>query len=78
MLQLEFNLTTLAAILTIAGYSINDTVVIYDRMREAMRKHRSMPFRDLINLALNETLAAHDPDRQHDNPGRAGAAVPWG
>jgi preprotein translocase subunit SecF len=57
VLQLEFNLTTLAAILTIAGYSINDTVVIYDRMREAMRKHRSMPFRDLINLALNETLA---------------------
>ena len=57
VLQLEFNLTTLAAILTIAGYSINDTVVIYDRMREAMRKHRSMPFRDLINLALNETLS---------------------
>ena len=55
--QLEFNLTTLAAILTIAGYSINDTVVIYDRMREAMRKYRTMPFRDLINLALNETLS---------------------
>ena len=57
MLQLEFNLTTLAAILTIAGYSINDTVVIYDRVREAMRRHRTMPFRDLINLALNETLS---------------------
>ena len=55
--QLEFNLTTLAAILTIAGYSINDTVVIYDRVREAMRKYRTMPFRDLINLALNETLS---------------------
>jgi preprotein translocase subunit SecF len=55
--QLEFNLTTLAAILTIAGYSINDTVVIYDRMREMMRKHRTMPFRELINLALNETLS---------------------
>ncbi len=55
--QLEFNLTTLAAILTIAGYSINDTVVIYDRVREAMRKHRTMDFRDLINLALNETLS---------------------
>ena len=55
--QLEFNLTTLAAILTIAGYSINDTVVIYDRVRESMRKHRTMPFRDLINLALNETLS---------------------
>ena len=57
LLQLEFNLTTLAAILTIAGYSINDTVVIYDRMRENMRKHRTMPFADLINLALNETLS---------------------
>jgi preprotein translocase subunit SecF len=55
--QLEFNLTTLAAILTIAGYSINDTVVIYDRMRESMRKYRTMPFGDLINLALNETLS---------------------
>jgi preprotein translocase subunit SecF len=55
--HLEFNLTTLAAILTIAGYSINDTVVIYDRVREAMRKYRTMPFRDLINLALNETLS---------------------
>jgi preprotein translocase SecF subunit len=57
LLQLEFNLTTLAAILTIAGYSINDTVVIYDRIREAMRRHRSMSLRDLINLALNETLS---------------------
>ncbi len=55
--QLEFNLTTLAAILTIAGYSINDTVVIYDRVRESMGKYRTMPFRDLINLALNETLS---------------------
>jgi preprotein translocase subunit SecF len=55
--QLEFNLTTLAAILTIAGYSINDTVVIYDRVREAMRRHRTMESRELINLALNETLS---------------------
>jgi preprotein translocase subunit SecF len=57
LLQLEFNLTTLAAILTIAGYSINDTVVIYDRMRENMRKYRTMPFRELINISLNETLS---------------------
>jgi preprotein translocase subunit SecF len=57
LLQREFDLTTLAAILTIAGYSINDTVVIYDRIREAMRRHRSMPLRELINLALNETLS---------------------
>ena len=55
--QLEFNLTTLAAILTIAGYSVNDTVVIYDRVRETMRKYRTMPLIDLINMALNETLS---------------------
>jgi preprotein translocase subunit SecF len=57
LLRLEFNLTTLAAILTVAGYSVNDTVVIYDRVRESMRKYRTMPFRDLINLSLNETLS---------------------
>jgi preprotein translocase subunit SecF len=57
LLQIEFNLTTLAAILTIAGYSINDTVVIYDRVRETMRKHRSMEFTTLINKSLNETLS---------------------
>ncbi len=57
LFQLEFNLTTLAAILTIAGYSVNDTVVIYDRIRESLRKYPRMAFRDLINLALNETLS---------------------
>jgi preprotein translocase subunit SecF len=57
LLQLEFNLTTLAAILTIAGYSVNDTVVIYDRVRETMRKHKSMDLRTLINKSLNETLS---------------------
>jgi preprotein translocase subunit SecF len=57
LLQIEFNLTTLAAILTIAGYSINDTVVIYDRVRETMRRNRTMDFRTLINKALNETLS---------------------
>src|SRR5215469_3858841 len=57
LLQIEFNLTTLAAILTIAGYSINDTVVIYDRVRETMRKYRTMDFAELINKSLNETLS---------------------
>lgn len=57
LFHLEFNLTTLAAILTVAGYSVNDTVVIYDRIRELMRKYRTMPFGELINLALNETLS---------------------
>src|SRR5579883_493584 len=57
LLQIEFNLTTLAAILTIAGYSVNDTVVIYDRMRESMRKYKTMDLRTLINKSLNETLS---------------------
>ena len=54
---LEFNLTTVAAILTIAGYSVNDTVVEYDRVRENLRKYKSMSLYDLLNLAVNETLA---------------------
>jgi preprotein translocase subunit SecF len=57
LLRVEFNLTTLAAILTIAGYSINDTVVIYDRVRETMRRHKTMDFSTLINKSLNETLS---------------------
>ncbi|MGE5546368.1 MAG: protein translocase subunit SecF [Solirubrobacterales bacterium] len=54
---LEFNLTTVAAILTIAGYSINDTVVEYDRVRENLRKYKTMKLYDLLNLSVNETLA---------------------
>jgi preprotein translocase subunit SecF len=54
---LEFNLTTVAAILTIAGYSINDTVVIFDRVRESLRKYKTMPLYDVLNLAINETLS---------------------
>ncbi len=54
---LEFNLSSVAAILTIAGYSINDTVVIFDRVRENLRKYKTMEIRDLINLSVNETLA---------------------
>jgi preprotein translocase subunit SecF len=57
LLHIEFNLTTLAAILTIAGYSVNDTVVIYDRVRETMRKYKTMDLRTLINKSLNETLS---------------------
>src|SRR5215469_8031210 len=53
---LQFNLTSLAAILTIMGYSINDKVVVYDRLRENLRKYKSMPLRQLIDLSINETL----------------------
>ena len=54
---LEFNLSTVAAILTIAGYSINDTVVVYDRVRENLRKYKTMPLPDLLNNSINETLS---------------------
>jgi preprotein translocase subunit SecF len=57
LLGLEFNLTTIAAILTIVGYSINDTVVIYDRVRENLRRYKSMPLPELIDRSINETLA---------------------
>ena len=56
-LQLEFNLTTIAALLTIIGYSMNDTVVVFYRVREEKRKYKKMPDRDVIDLALNSTLS---------------------
>ena len=56
-LQLEFNLTTIAALLTIIGYSMNDTVVVFDRVREEKRKYKKMADRDVIDLALNSTLS---------------------
>jgi len=55
--QLDFDLNVVAAILTIVGYSLNDTVVIYDRIRENLRKYRKMAIIQLINLSLNETLS---------------------
>jgi preprotein translocase SecF subunit len=55
--QLDFNLSSIAAILTILGYSLNDTVVIFDRIRELLRRYKTMPLSDLIDLATNQTLA---------------------
>ncbi|WP_299443551.1 protein translocase subunit SecF [uncultured Rhodospira sp.] len=57
ILRLEFDLTTVAALLTLAGYSINDTVVVYDRVREKLRKFKKMDLVDLLNLSLNRTLS---------------------
>ncbi|MBC8157916.1 MAG: protein translocase subunit SecF [Alphaproteobacteria bacterium] len=57
LLGLEFNLSTVAAILTIAGYSINDTVVVYDRVRENLRKYKTMTLPELLNKSINETLS---------------------
>jgi preprotein translocase subunit SecF len=56
LLRIEFNLQIIAAILTIVGYSLNDTVVVFDRIREYLRKYKSMPLADLIDLSLNSTL----------------------
>jgi preprotein translocase subunit SecF len=53
----EFNLTTVAAFLTLVGYSVNDTVVIFDRIRENMRKHRREPLLEVMNRSINETLS---------------------
>jgi len=57
LLGLEFNLTVVAAVLTIAGYSINDTVVVFDRIREMLRRQKRMPMPELINLSINQTLS---------------------
>lgn len=55
--QIEFNLSSIAAILTIAGYSINDTVVVFDRIRENIRKVDKIQFREILNKSINETLS---------------------
>lgn len=57
LLGLEFNLATVAALLTIVGYSLNDTVVVYDRVRENLRKYKKMALADLLDRSLNDTLA---------------------
>ena len=57
VMQLDFNLSSIAAILTIVGYSVNDSVVIYDRIRENLRKYRQKTIDEIINLSVNETLS---------------------
>lgn len=54
--QADFDITSIAAVLTIIGYSLNDTVVVYDRIREMMRKHKKLPVADLLDIAINSTL----------------------
>ncbi len=56
-LGIEFNLTSIAAILTIIGYSLNDTVVVYDRMRENLRRYKKMPLEVVIDISVNQTLS---------------------
>ena len=57
LLQLEFNLATVAAVLTIAGYSINDTVVVFDRVRENLRKYKKTEIKALLDMSINQTLS---------------------
>jgi preprotein translocase subunit SecF/SecD/SecF fusion protein len=57
VLQLEFDLTAVAAILTIMGYSLNDTVVIYDRIRDMMRRYKRMPIKELLDQSVNATVS---------------------
>lgn len=54
---MEFSLTAVASVLTVIGYSMNDTVVVYDRIRENLRKYKKMPLGELIDLSINETLS---------------------
>lgn len=55
--QMEFDLNIVAAVLTVIGYSLNDTIVVYDRIRENLKKYRRMPMPELLDLSVNETLA---------------------
>ena len=55
--QIDFDLTSIAALLTILGYSLNDTVVIYDRIREMLRRYKKMPMPELLNDSINSTLS---------------------
>jgi preprotein translocase subunit SecF len=55
--QIDFDLTSIAALLTILGYSLNDTVVIYDRIREILRRYKRMPMPELLNPSINQTLS---------------------
>ena len=55
--QIDFDLSSIAALLTILGYSLNDTVVIYDRIREMLRRYKRMPMPDLLNVSVNSTLS---------------------
>ena len=57
MMRLDFSLTTIAAILTLAGYSVNDTVVTYDRIRENLQKYKKMPQYDLLNKSINDIFS---------------------
>ena len=57
LFQLKFDLTVIAALLTIVGYSVNDSVIVFDRVRENLRRFKTMPLADVLNLSVNETMS---------------------
>ena len=57
IIGLEFNLSIIAALLTIVGYSLNDTVIVFDRIREKLKKYQSVKLIDVLNKSINETLS---------------------
>jgi preprotein translocase subunit SecF len=57
LMQIDFDLNGIAALMTILGYSLNDTVVIYDRIREMLRRYKKMSISDLLNISVNSTLS---------------------
>ena len=57
IMQIDFDLTSIAALLTILGYSLNDTVVVFDRIREMLRRYKKLPMTDLLNISINSTLS---------------------
>ena len=69
----DLSLNVVAAILTITGYSVNDTIVIFDRVRENMRSKRREPLEQVVNTAVNQTLSRTDHHRRHHVPLGAGA-----
>ena len=78
LFQLDFDLSSIAALLTILGYSLNDTVVIYDRIREMLRRYKRMPTVELINIADQRHAVALDHHPCHRDAGAAvAAAVRW-
>ena len=74
LLQIDFDLTSIAALLTILGYSLNDTVVIYDRIREMLRRYKRMPMPELLNIVDQRDAVALDHHPRHGDAGAAGAA----
>ena len=70
-LQKEITLSTIAAVLTVVGYSMNDTVVVYDRIRENLGKHRGKSFAQVINLSVSRDAVADHPDVGRDDAERA-------